>query len=124
MSHVLIEMESVSDCPRTRILLSLPPPCLPFLQVVNVLSISEIKSMIKSIFAVQGANADCQLASFSYFYLVIVPPVNIINLVRSASQHIKEEAGSSVETFVPWLTFLTRQLQRGQDNHCGNEVER
>ena len=37
--------------------------------IVNVLSISE---MIKSIFAVQGATADCQLASFSYFYLVIV----------------------------------------------------
>ena len=28
--------------------------------------------MIKSIFAVQGASADCQLASSSYFYLVIV----------------------------------------------------
>ena len=40
--------------------------------------------MVKSIFAVQGANADCQLASFSYFYVVIVlPTVNIINLVRT-----------------------------------------
>ena len=52
----------------SRTLLFTPPPSLP-LQVVNVLSISE---MIKSIFAVQGVNVDCQLASFSYFYLVIV----------------------------------------------------
>ena len=41
---------------------------------------------------------------------------------------LKEEAGTSVyiyvETSVPWLTFLTRHLQRGRDNHCGNEVGR
>ena len=60
------------------LLFTLLPPSLP-LQVVYVLSISE---MIKSIFAVQGTNANCQLASFSYFYVVIVLlPVNIIDLV-------------------------------------------
>ena len=55
-----------------------------------MLSISE---MIKCTFAVQGVSADCQLASFSYFYLVIVqlPPVNIINLVRMCLRtHIGE----------------------------------
>ena len=51
-----------------RTLLFNPPPSLPP-PPLQVLSISE---MIKSIFAVQGANADCQLARFSYFYLVIV----------------------------------------------------
>ena len=71
-------------------LFSHTPPPLPPLQVVNVFSISE---MIKCIFAVQGANADCQLVSFSYFYLVIVqlPPVNIINLVHMCLRpHIGE----------------------------------
>ena len=36
---------------------------------------------------------------------------------RQAVQYVSE-----LETFVPWLTFLTRQLKRGRDNHCGNEV--
>ena len=62
-----------------------------------------------------------QLASFSYFYFVIVFSAGQFSQSRTCLRtHImlKEEAGSSVslsvKTSVPWLIFLTRQLQRGR----------
>ena len=36
---------------------------------------------------------------------------------------LKEEAGSSVCLSVRWLTFLTRQLQRGRNVETRSEVD-
>ena len=53
--------------------------------------------------------------------------VNIVNIVHTCLRthcKVKEEAGSSVEfeNMCMMVAFLTRHLQRGRGNHCGNEV--
>ena len=90
-----------------------------------MLSISE---MIKSIFSVQGANADCQLASFSYFYLVIVftagQAVNIINLVRTCLRTHIGGGRQFSRNICTMVNLFDKAVAEGRDNHCGNEVGR
>ena len=107
------------------LLFNTSPLPLP-IQVVNAISIfgNDKKVYLQSKGRMPTANWPLQ--SFSYFYLVIVLlPVNIVNLVRRT--HIRGDRQFSMfmsENIRTWLTFLTMQLQRGQDNHCGNEVGR
>ena len=58
--------------------------------------------MTKNIFAVEGVDADCQLATFSYFYLVIfLPLVNIINLVHMCLRtHNAKRGGRQFSMFI------------------------
>ena len=56
----------------------------------------------KSMFAVEGVGGDCQLATFSYFYLVIVfPPANMINLVHTCLRtHNAKRGGRQFSMFM------------------------
>ena len=59
---------------------------------------------------------------------VFCPRTSIVNLVHMCLR-TNIRGGRQFNMFmseksVPWLTFLTRQLQRGQDNHCGKEDRR
>ena len=62
--------------------------------------------------------AECQMATAIFILWLVLPPVSIINLVHTCLRtHHAKRGGRQlwVKTSVPWLIFLTRQLQRGRD---------
>ena len=83
----------------------------------------------KSIFAVEEVGAACQLATFSYFYLIVFTPGQyIINL---ASEHImlKEEVSMFMsENICALVDLFDKAVAEGgggggdETKHCENEV--
>ena len=55
-----------------------------------------------SIFAVEGVGADCRLANFSYFYLIVSTAlINIINLVHTCLRtHNAKRGGRQFSVFM------------------------
>ena len=87
-----------------------------------------------SIFANQGGNADCQLASSNYFYLVIVFTAGQYNLSRTHVLENKYDAKRGGRQFSMFMSenicirtlvdFFDKAVAEGASDHCGNEVGR
>ena len=93
----------------SRTLLSQTPSPLP-IQVFNASAFSE---MIKSIFAVQGANVDCQEVS-----------TYVLENTYDAKRGGRQFSMFMSENICTLVDLLDKAAAEGVSNHCGNEVGR
>ena len=79
----------------------------------------------KSIFAVEGVGADCQLVTFSYFYLIVFTPVNIIDLVHACLRTRNAKRGGQYimsENICALVDLFDKAVAEGARPNTENEV--
>ena len=135
--HIYIKLVIMTSPFYSRTLLSHP---LPVLNAVSIFRNDRYRYR-KVYLQSKARMPTAVLAIFILFYLfflgfVIIKNcwVNIVNIVRTCLRtHCKvlcQKRRQAVQYVCKWKhlyhgwPFLTRQLQRGRDNHCGNEVGR